>query len=1087
MNQRLKLFDLMKHPYKKIKPMKKLFILTFLGLHALFFAQYKVTGQVANQLDGKSLQGVTLTIKNSQVLAVTDSDGNFSFSTSDSEVEIKFHKKGFSLQKVNVPLPLQQPLRILMSESVVDIEEITLSTGYQKIPKERSTGSFSSVSKDQIDKQVGTGILERIVNTANAVTFERGTSGEPQLMIRGISTINGPKSPLIVVDDFPYEGAISNINPNMVESVTVLKDAAAASIWGARAANGVIVITTKKSKMNSGIQAEFSASTTISGKPSLGSIKTISSADFIEVEKELFNRGFYDSEINSPSHPVLSPVVDLLNQEKKGLLSSEEVQRRINQLKTVDSKEQFRNYVYRPAENRQYFLNINGGSKEMSWLSSLGYDDNTGNLGETYKRLNARLQNTWKAVERLTVVLGAHYTDSETMSGGIGYGNIDMKNGNAVPYLQLADQYGNALAVSKTYDQRYKGSLSQYQLLDWNYYPLNDWKHDWTEGRLQEIILNTGITYKVMKGLDAEIKYQYQRQNVDDQTIHGKQSYYARNYVNSFAQIEEDNSVKFVVPKGDIRDYYSSITGVNNLRGQLNYNNTWDKHLVTAIAGAEVRQSKIESKSNRYYGVDENNLNTGAVDYVNPYPMLVTGWSEYIQKSESIGGRNTRFVSLFANAAYTFDHKYTLSGSVRRDASNLFGLKTNDQWNPFWSVGAGWELSKEKFFSLEFLPYLKIRASYGFNGNIDPAMVAVSTIAYDGDNSVYTGTPTARFDNYYNPKLRWETSGMLNIGFDFSGQNNRISGSVDFFRKRGKDLFGPQMLDYTTGIGYMLTNIAKTEGRGFDVNINSQIINSQLKWKSILNFSTFKDKVVNYYLSDPMASQFIGNGSTVPISGILGLPVYSIFAYKWGGLDPETGDPMGYLNGERSKNYSAITGTGTSVEDLEYYGSAIPTIYGSLINTFSYKSLSLDFAVSYKLGYWFRRSSINYSNLFDSWIGHSDYANRWQKPGDENLTDVPSNTYTSNYSRDAFYNGSSVLVEKGDHIRLQYITLNYHFNTQKNINNSKLFQDLNLFLNVSNLGILWRANKKGIDPDYNIGRNTLRSPASFTIGLRTKF
>lgn len=1067
--------------------MKKLIILTFIGLHALIFAQFRITGQVSDNRVGKPLSGVTVTSPTTRIVAITDSDGNFSFTTPDRTIAIKLYKKGFSMQKINLALPLTEPLIILMSESITDIEEVALSTGYQKIPKERSTGSYSTVTKEQIAKQVGTGILDRIANTANAVTIERGISGEPLLMVRGISTINGPKSPLIIVDDFPYEGSISNINPNMVESVTVLKDAAAASIWGARAANGVVVITTKKNKMKSGIQAEFSTSTTISGKPDLGSIKTMSSADFIEVEKQLFSKGFYDSEINSPTHPVLSPVINLLNQEKNGFISEAEVQRQINDLKTVDSKEQFRTFVYRPSENRQYFLNINGGSKEMSWLSSLGYDDNTGNLDGTYKRLNARLQNTWKPAERLTVILGGSYTDSETVTGRTGYGNIDMKNGRAVPYLQIADQSGNALAVSKTYDQNYKTFLTQYPLLDWNYYPLNDWKYDRAEGHLQEIILNSGIAYTILKGLDVDFKYQYQRQNNEDHEIHGKQSYYARNYVNSFAQIEEDNSVKFIVPKGGIRNYYSAVTEVNNLRSQLNYNNSWDRHLLSAIAGAELRTSKIDSKNSRYYGVDENNLNIGAVDYVNAYPLLVTGSQEYIQKAEYIGNRNTRFVSLFANTAYTFDHKYTLSGSVRRDASNLFGLRTNDQWNPFWSVGAAWEFSRENFYKLGFLPYLKFRASYGFNGNIDPAMVAVSTIAYDWDNSVYTGTPTARFDNYYNPQLRWETSGMLNIGLDFSSQNNRFAGSVDFFKKRGKDLFGPQMLDYTTGIGYMLTNIAETEGRGFDVNIKSRILDSQLKWKSILNFSTFKDKVINYYLSDPMASQFIGNGSAVPISGVTGLPVYSIFAYKWAGLDSETGDPVGYLNGERSKNYSAITGTGTSVEDLEYYGSAIPTIYGSLMNTFSYKNVSLDFAVSYKLGYWFRRSSINYSNLFDSWIGHSDYADRWQKSSDEKYTDVPSNTYISNYSRDAFYNGSSVLVEKGDHVRLQYITLNYHFNAQQYFKKNKLFQDLNVFANVSNLGILWRANKKGIDPDYNIGQNTLRSPASFTIGLQTKF
>lgn len=1067
--------------------MKQLIILMIFCTHALFWAQENVSGQIIDQRDGRPLRAVIIKTKDARQLATSDSKGNFSFTTTAKVLEISFNKKGYSVYTTTLNLPVTEPVKILLSDSVTDIEEVTLSTGYQRLPKERSTGAFSSVNKNQVEAQVGTGIIDRIANTANGVSIERGTSGEPQLMVRGISTINGPKAPLIIVDDFPYEGSISTINPNIVDNVTVLKDAAASSIWGARAANGVIVITTKKGKANASVQGELLISTTFAGKPDLSNIPAMSSSDFIDVERELFNRGFYESEINSPAHPVLSPVVDLLNQQKNGLITSAELEKQLNHFKTVDAKQQFRKYMYQPMANQQYFLNLSGGAGQHSWIGSLGYDNNTGNLGETYTRKTVRLQNRWKPGERLSVVFGGQYTDSESSSGKTGYGNIVTKYSTTVPYLELADALSNPLAASKTYSQQYKNLLNNSKLMDWNYYPLTDWQYDRSESKLREIILNFGVNYRIVKGLDADVKYQYQRQQADDLNNHSKDSYYARNYVNSFAQITSDQDVKLVVPKGGIRDYYLSTNEVNNLRGQLNYNQSWGKHSFSALAGSEVREAVINSRSQRYYGVDENNLNTGAVDYVNPYPNLITGFSDYIQKSESIGGRNTRFVSLFANGAYIFDQKYILSGSIRRDASNLFGLQTNDQWNPFWSAGAAWELGKEPFFPLGFIASMKIRGSYGFNGNIDPAMVAVSTIAYDSDYSVYTGSSTARFDNYYNPRLRWETSGMLNVGIDFASRNNRLSGSVDYFRKRGKDLFGPQMLDYTTGISYMLTNIAETESNGFDINLTGQIINSGLKWQSVLNLSTFKDKVVSYYLQDPFASQFIGNGSTVPISGVEGLPVYSIFAYRWGGLNPETGNPVGYLNGERSENYNAIVGSGTKVEDLEYFGSAIPTVYGSFINTFTYKNFSMDVAVLYKLGYWFRRTSINYSQLYDGWIGHRDFAERWQKPGDEDFTNVPSSSWVSNYNRDAFYNGSSILVEKGDHIRLQYITLNYRLKTASFFARNQSLQEVNLFLNLSNLGILWRANKKGIDPDYHFSSNMIRQPAMITIGLRAKF
>lgn len=252
-----------------------------------------------------------------------------------------------------------------------------------------------------------------------------------------------------------------------------------------------------------------------------------------------------------------------------------------------------------------------------------------------------------------------------------------------------------------------------------------------------------------------------------------------------------------------------------------------------------------------------------------------------------------------------------------------------------------------------------------------------------------------------------------------------------------------------------------------DIELKTKNIDKTVKWNSIINFSIYNDKVTNYYLPTTFANSFVVNsGSIAPISGIVGLPVYGVFAYKWAGLDPQTGDPQG-------------------IEDLEYFGSAIPTKYGSFINSIAYQQFSLDVCITYKFGYWFRRSSINYTDLIASRDGHSDYSKRWQNPGDELWTNVPSNPYTTNSARDAFYNGSSVLVERGDHIRLQYLTLNYSFK-KENLANLPI-QNLQLFVSANNLGILWKANKAGIDPDYNLGTYSLKPVTTYSIGLRTQF
>ncbi|AZB25989.1 SusC/RagA family TonB-linked outer membrane protein [Chryseobacterium bernardetii] len=1066
--------------------MKNYILLPVIFCSTFIVAQQTVTGKITESTTGKPLSGVAVVIQNINAITNTDKNGIFKFTSPESQLTLIISKAGYESQSLDIQLPLQKELKISLSPKVTVIAEVSISTGYQKIPKERSTGSFSSVDNKLLQQQVTTNIMDRLPAIANGLTVSKGLTEDGQLMIRGLSTMQGPKNPLIVVDNFPYEGSISNINPNIIETVTILKDAAASSIWGARAANGVIVITTKAAKTNQATSVEFTANTTLSTKPDLSYSRQISSSDFIDVEMKLFNQGYYDTDINSASHPTLTPVVSILNKEKQGLLSHNDAMNEINRLNNIDVRDQYKRYMYQPMENRQYALNIFGSTPKLSWTSFIGYDDNTGNLSEEYQRLNARFQNIWKPTEKLTVTTGMYYTNTTTKSGRSAYNSITMRNNWKVPYKQFADDAGNPLVMNYMLDQDYKNSLQGTGLLDWNYYPLTDWMHNIVQNKTNEFILNAGLNYKIVKGLDLDIKYQYQHNNGESSTLYDEQSYYARNYVNNFAKKNTDGSISFIVPKGGIFDKGLSETMVNNLRGQLNYNRNFGKHSINAIAGGEIRETITQYDNNRYYGYNTNTLSNASIDYTNQHPNFVTGSLDFIERGTSLRETNIRFVSLYANAAYTYDKRYTLSGSVRQDASNLFGLKTNQQWNPFWSAGLSWNISNEAFYNFSFLPYLNLRGSYGFNGNIDPSMVAVTTILFDTDLSVYTGGNTARIDKFYNPDLRWETIKMMNIGLDFGLKNNLITGSIEYFTKEGSNLFGTAPLDYTTGVKSMLWNVAGMKGRGMDIELKTKNIDKTVKWNSIINFSIYNDKVTNYYLPTTFANSFVVNsGSIAPISGIVGLPVYGVFAYKWAGLDPQTGDPQGYLDGEVTKDYTKILNSARGIEDLEYFGSAIPTKYGSFINTIAYQQFSLDIGITYKFGYWFRRSSINYTDLIVSRDGHSDYSKRWQNPADELWTNVPSNPYTTNSARDAFYNGSSVLVERGDHIRLQYLTLNYSFR-KENLANLPI-QNLQLFASANNLGILWKANKAGIDPDYNWGTYSLKPVTTYSIGLRTQF
>lgn len=413
--------------------MKNYILFPVICCSTLMVAQQTVTGKITENTTGKPLPGVAVVIQNINAITNTDKNGIFKFTSPESQLTLIISKAGYESQSVDIQLPLQKELKISLSAKVTEIEEVSLSTGYQKIPKERSTGSFSSVDNKLLQQQVTTNIIDRLPAIANGLTVSKGLTEDGQLMIRGLSTMQGPKNPLIVVDNFPYEGSISNINPNIIESVTILKDAAASSIWGARAANGVIVITTKAAKNNQATSVEFTANTTLSAKPDLNYSRQISSSDFIDVEMQLFKKGYYDTDLNSASHPTLTPVVTILNKEKQGFLSHNDAINEINRLKNIDVRDQYKKYMYQPMENRQYALNIFGS--KLSWTSFIGYDDNTGNLSEKYQRLNARFQNTWKPTEKLTVTTGMYYTGTTTKSGKSAYNSITMRNNWKVPYM----------------------------------------------------------------------------------------------------------------------------------------------------------------------------------------------------------------------------------------------------------------------------------------------------------------------------------------------------------------------------------------------------------------------------------------------------------------------------------------------------------------------------------------------------------------------------------------------------------------------------------------------------------------------------
>lgn len=1017
---------------------------------------------------------------------ISKGDGTFTvFLTSNSDTVWVSHL-GYRDEKVSITNTTTSSIVITLKKAeAMQLQEVVVNTGYQSLPKERATGSFEKIDEELINRSVSTDILRRLEGVSS-LNFNNRSSGK-SLSIRGRSTIMGNASPLIVLDNFPYDGDINNINPNDIDNITFLKDAAAASIWGVRAANGVIVITTKKGKYNRPATIDFSANLTYGTKPDLFYAPVLGSSDFIDLEQYLFDKGYYNATLNNARKPVVSPIVELLAQQRSGTLSSEEVNEQIQSFKKNDVRNDLSKYFYQPSFNQQYSLSYSGGSNKYNYILSAGWDKNNDNLKRNgLERLTLRSENNLNPLKGLYLQAGIIFTQINSQNNNSGLQAINSAPKGFYPYASLADENGNPLAIPFEYRLAYIDTVGSEKLLDWKYRPLDELNMADNASKQNDIRLNTGIQYKLDNGLSAEIRYQYQQQSGNSRNYYDPNSFTARNWVNLFSYLN-GSEINYRVPLGGAIDLSNSNMYSHVGRGQLNYNKAWNSiHQLSAIVGMEIRETHTTSNRNRTYGYNDDILTFGNVNYSDLLPTYnnLRGMLR-IPNNTNFEDNLLRFTSYYGNAGYTLRDKYTLSASVRKDASNLFGVSANQKGVPLWSSGISWQVNKEDFYRLDILPLLKLRMTYGYNGNVDNTLSALTTIRY-GSNAYLTGLDYAYIFSPGNPELRWEKSGMLNIGIDFGFKNNRFSGSIDYYSRKGTDLIGQAPIDPTTGVLSPASeflykgNVASMKGNGLDIVLHGGIIQRKFNWQvdAILNYT--KNQVTNYEMSSSStAANYVGYGLLV--SPFEGKPVYGIYSYEWAGLDPENGDPQGYLDGEISKDYYSITSSSPST--LVYHGSAVPTVFGSLRNTFSYRDFSLSFNIVYKGGYYFRRSSIDYLALYANWRGgHADYLQRWQNPGDEKDTNVPSLPYPANSGRDAFYNNSTVLVERGDHIRLQDINLSYRLPNNKT---GKYIKQLQIYSYMNNLGILWRANKADLDPDYYAGGFPL--PLTISLGCKASF
>lgn len=1012
-----------------------------------------VKGKVVNE-SGEALAGISVIIKGTKRGTTTDDKGYFELKDVNADAVLQI--SGVNIESYETKLNGRTELNFTAKAKIYQLQgvEITsVSTGYQTIPKERATGSFVQVDNALLNRSVSTDVLSRLDGVASGLVFNRFKAGNNPISIRGQSTLFANPNPLIVIDNFPFDGDINNINPNDVESITLLKDASAASIWGARAGNGVIVITTKRGRLNQPLKLSLNSNTTFQQRPDLFYVPQVSSSDYIDNEIKLFDNGFYAASEASLDKIALTPVVELLIKKRDGLLPANVVDAQINELRSKDVRKEIDKYFTRDEVRQQHAISLQGGTSLVNYHLLAGYDKNLNSqIANSYERMTLSSQVSVVPVKNIELTVGYGYTK------GVNENNtpndINFAGGPLYPYAQFADNNGNPLPIEKNYRSAWIQSLSQQPLLNWYYRPLDELRLSNNSSSSINQRINLGINYKFLKSLSIDFKYLSQRTSGYAKNYQDVQTYNVRNLINRFSVVS-GSTITRPVPLGGILDESFSSLVSDNIRLQINYNKTIGAHQIAAIAGFDNRELKGESRSSRLYGYNDANGTSAPVDYTTFFGSYVNPFTtSRIPFVNSLSSTLNRAYSYFVNGSYSYKKRYIISLSARKDASNIFGVNTNQKIVPLWSTGIAWKLDEESFykgFFKEQIPYLKLRVTYGFNGNVDNSLSAYTTARYA--TATLTPLQSAQIINPPNPDLRWEKVGVFNLGLDFETRNKFITGSLEYYRKNGVDLISQVPVTGISGLGLVSfsafrKNAASTIGEGIDLVLNSQIINRQLKWDVNFLFSSIKEKVTNYDVTSA-AQNYVDPDFTAPL---LGRPLYAMYSFPWAGLDPVNGDPQGYLNGVVSKQYANIINASTT-NSIIYHGSARPTVFGSLRNNLFCKGFSLSIMLTYRMGYYYRRTALSYSN-------------RWTKPGDEKLTDEISfqSTLPLDANRTIFYLRSAALVERADNIRLNDVRLDYLFTKEKW---KRLpVRSIQLFGYASNLGILWKSSSRNLDPDY---------------------
>ncbi|SEW14898.1 SusC/RagA family TonB-linked outer membrane protein [Chitinophaga arvensicola] len=1051
----------------------------------------------------KPLAGASVAVKNNtrSISGVTDSDGIFDTELQEGDV-LMVSFVGYETRSIVITgemLAASNKLVVGLQPSVIRLDNVEIvQTGYQTLSKERATGSFSkpdmkvfsqrSSSMDligRLDGQIPGLTVRRDFNTD---AFTKAST--QKALVRGTGSVSLSTEPLYVLNGVVIKD-FSLVNMDDVEDITVLKDAAAAAIWGAQASNGVIVVVTKSGKKNQKVKFSYNGFTEVKGRPDMGYRNFMNSKQFIQAARETFDP--VANPYDYLSFDQVAPHTQIMYDQYLGKISAAQANASLDSLANLDNTSQIKSLLFSNTVTTNHNISASGGSGAYSFYSSLGYTGTTGGLpGEKNDVFRLGLNQSYTPNDRLSISVNAQLSNTKGSSKNNFNYNSDM-----VPYQLFRGANGNNLSMPYMVSY-YSGEQRQiYQDLSGvdlqTYIPLDEFNYANSTTNILMANLVGDIGVKLWKGISFKGTYGYSTSPRTMQYYEDHTTYNQRN-----------NSIRFIPLDGS--PSYLPLTGgtliTNNanqrnwtVRNQLlyNYSGRDGKDLVNLQVGHEANESLTTSIETTVLGWDRQLQTAPYVDY----KKLSEGVFNTVTGSGFFNGRpyvsnevRSRFNSYFALASYQLDHKYSVDASWRVDHSNLFGSDISAQNKPVYSIGGKWRINNEDFLkSVSWIDQLAIRATYGVTGNSPYIGSATSydVIAPEQYLSYpQIGGPSYRLNSPANNKLVWETSKTLNFGLDFGVLDGRLSGSIEYYNKKTSNLIGSVPTDLFTGLSTITANIGDLANQGINININSVNVKSRnFTWNTSVVFAFNKNKLLSYTAPQSYESQAYFRAIA---NYVVGYSMEPVFAFKYAGLD-NVGDPQIKLaNGKITKDPQA-----PMAEDLVYMGSVVPKFNGGITNTFSYKQFTLSLNMVYSLGAVMRRD-VNgfYTGLLNAHNDSPDFMNRWKKPGDEKITNIPSYTPDINYNytdrNTNFYTQSDINILSASYLKLREATLSYDLPSV--LMNWLKIQSASLRVQVNNV-MLWKNNNAGIDPEYYTYKTGYRNirvgEHAFAVGANINF